>query len=546
MNVIPFLFGRNPLPLVLASITGLVSGGAAAGLIALIGQVISGALQPSSSLLWIFIPLALVTLVTRVLSQFMLIRLAHRTIYELRMRLCRRILGTPLPVLERLGKSHLIATLTDDVQAIFDAAQVVPYLLVSFITLLGCLVYLGCLSLVGLALVLLFMGIGAGVYLVFHRGSVRSLTVARRWYDLLLEHFHGVTDGSKELQLHVGRREDYLNTSMDKVAREFHRVAIRGMNYYTIAGAWSQLLLVAILGLFVFAFASWGITSPGNVAAFGLTLLYLARPLDVILQMMPALGRAQVALAKVESLGLALGEPVNATSLPKPLTHWTSLELVDLSYGYPTEREDERFHVGPINLSFSPGEIVFITGGNGSGKSTLAKLILGLYQAEKGEIRLSGQAIPPDRLEWYRQHFTAIFSDFHLFRRIQGLEGGDDLGAVAQYLTELHLTDKVKLRDRVFEFAGLSQGQRKRLALLMAYLEDRPIYLFDEWAADQDPHFRDVFYTHLVPELKAAGKLVLVISHDERYFPTADRVIKMEGGVVGAIMVPSAVPVDTC
>lgn len=91
---------------------------------------------------------------------------------------------------------------------------------------------------------------------------------------------------------------------------------------------------------------------------------------------------------------------------------------------------------------------------------------------------------------------------------------------------------KVQIVDGVFSTTSLSQGQRKRLALLIAYLEDRPIYLFDEWASDQDPFFRDIFYNQLLPSLKQRGKTVLVISHDDRYFHLADRVIKLDYGKV--------------
>ncbi|MBY0588223.1 cyclic peptide export ABC transporter [bacterium] len=530
MGVISFLFGRSWTPLIVAGAAGLGSGLASAGLIAVIGQVLSGSLQADLNLLWIFVPLALTTLVTRVWSQFVLIRVAHQTIFQLRMDLCQRILATPLANLERIGRAPLLAMLTDDVQAVFDAAQVVPYLIVNVVTLVGCLAYMGWISPLGVGLVVLFMGTGALLYYAFQRGAVRSLGKARFWQDRLIDHFHGVTEGAKELQLHAGRRSDYIDQSLRESAREFHRAAIEGMNLYTIAGTWAQLLLVTVLGLFVFAFASWGVTTQGNVAAFGITLLYMARPIDFVLQMLPALGRARVALEKIETLELQLASDSPTTSTTPPLATWSSLELRGVEYTYITDSDEDRFRVGPIDLIFRPGQIVFLIGANGSGKSTLAKLILGLYQPQAGEIRLDGQVITPDRIEWYRRHFTAIFSDLYLFRRLHGLESGHDLSAARDYLRRLHLTEKVRLRDQTLEFPGLSQGQRKRVALLMAYLEDRPIYLFDEWAADQDPHFRDVFYTKLLPELKSRGKLVLIVSHDERYYAAADEVIKIDGG----------------
>jgi putative ATP-binding cassette transporter len=173
---------------------------------------------------------------------------------------------------------------------------------------------------------------------------------------------------------------------------------------------------------------------------------------------------------------------------------------------------------------------VFLIGGNGSGKTTLAKVLVGLYAPESGTIRLNGRPIADADRESYRQHFAAVFSDFYLFERLVGL-GRHDIDAEAEeYLRDLHLSHKVSVRQGVFTTLALSQGQRKRLALLTAYLEDRPVYLFDEWAADQDTLFKKVFYTQLLPELRARGKAVLVISHDDRYFGVADRIVRLDYG----------------
>ncbi|HCF26093.1 MAG TPA: ABC transporter ATP-binding protein, partial [Cyanobacteria bacterium UBA11049] len=190
------------------------------------------------------------------------------------------------------------------------------------------------------------------------------------------------------------------------------------------------------------------------------------------------------------------------------------------------------FVLGRLNLTFHPDELVFIVGGNGSGKSTLAKLIIGLYVPETGEIKLDGQLINKENREWYRQHFSVIFSDFYLFDRLLGI-GISNLDLQAkEYLEQLHLDRKVKVENGSLSTTALSQGQRKRLALLTAYLEARPIYLFDEWASDQDPFFRDIFYKQILVNLKQQGKIVIVISHDDRYFHLADRIIKLDYGKV--------------
>jgi len=188
--------------------------------------------------------------------------------------------------------------------------------------------------------------------------------------------------------------------------------------------------------------------------------------------------------------------------------------------------------LGQVDLTFSPGELVFVVGGNGSGKTTLAKVLLGIYGPEGGEILLDGHPVDEANRDRYRQHFSAVFSDFFLFESLMGMDSADLDRDAGQYLEKLHLQHKVRVTDGALSTTDLSQGQRKRLALLGAYLEDRPIYLFDEWAADQDPQFKEIFYLHLLPELKARGKTVLVISHDDQYYGVADRIVRVADGAI--------------
>lgn len=132
----------------------------------------------------------------------------------------------------------------------------------------------------------------------------------------------------------------------------------------------------------------------------------------------------------------------------------------------------------------------------------------------------------------FRQHFAAVFSDFFLFDEMMGIQPAgsvtDEL--ISDYLQKLQLDHQFKIENGVLSTIELSQGQRKRLALLHAYIEDRPIYLFDEWAADQDPSFKKIFYNQLLPDLKARSKTIIVISHDDQYYSVADRMIKLNYG----------------
>lgn len=257
---------------------------------------------------------------------------------------------------------------------------------------------------------------------------------------------------------------------------------------------------------------------------------------------LPLLSKAGVALQKIEMLGLSLANRAETSTQSSSLspkspeekihTSWRYLEMKGVTHTYGSDREDVNFTLGPINLRFSPGELIFIIGGNGSGKSTLAKLITGLYTPETGEIYFDGQPIDRQNREWYRQHFSVVFSDFYLFDRLLGFEGKELDREAQHYLKQLQLDRKVKVEGGRLSTTALSQGQRKRLALLTAYLEDRPIYLFDEWAADQDPIFKEIFYTQFLPKLRERGKTVLVISHDDQYFDLADRTIKLNYGKI--------------
>jgi putative ATP-binding cassette transporter len=275
-----------------------------------------------------------------------------------------------------------------------------------------------------------------------------------------------------------------------------------------------------------------------------LAILYSAAPLEGVMAWVPALGRARVAMRHVETLGLSLaaeedgggtlpGRRPTTPGGPQPERAWMPLERLDLSgvtHAYRQDWDPEGFTLGPVDLTLRPGELAFLTGGNGSGKTTLAKLLTGLYAPEAGEIRVNGHPVGPGEREDYRQLFSVVFADCYLFEGILGL-GSPGLDERARgFLVRFGLADKVRVKDGVFSTTALSQGQRKRLALLTAYLEDRPVYVFDEWAADQDQSFRDMFYTRLLPELKDRGKAVLVITHDDRYFGVADRLVRLDDG----------------
>jgi putative pyoverdin transport system ATP-binding/permease protein len=540
MNVLPFLlrysreikYSRSIL--VITIVTGIATGLVSTALLALINSALGSAGSAPSRLVVGFVALCVALPVLRLVPEVLLLRLTQGAIFDLRLHLCRRILSAPLRLLEELKPARLLATLTDDIPTVTGAIVLLPLICMHAAVLVSCLIYLSWLSPITLAGVLAFMIAGIASYQFQTMRAMRYFKRGREQWDVLVKHFRALTEGTKELKLHHERREAFLTDELRSTAESLRSYNFTGNVIYIVTKSWGQLLFFILIGLLLFVLPKWQNIGATTLTSYVLVLLYMMAPIEVILNMLPAFGRAKVAIDKIERLGVSLANSANdggeRVKLASP--EWNRLDLISVTHTYYREGENSNFTLGPIDLTFRPGELVFLAGGNGSGKTTLAKVLTGLYTPESGEIYLDGRLIGDQSIESYRQMFSAVFSDFYLFDKLLGL-GHADLDEEAQrYLSQLQLAHKVQISGGQLSTIDLSQGQRKRLALLTAYLEDRPFYIFDEWAADQDPAFKNIFYLSLLPELKARGKTALVITHDDRYYQVADRVVKLNYGSV--------------
>jgi putative pyoverdin transport system ATP-binding/permease protein len=587
MQLMKLLVSISRLRVMAVFAAGLVSGLANAYLLFLISHILSPQAHPSVVR---FVVTGLVALVASVLSQLLLIRLTQDAIYQLRAQLSSAVVSAPLEQLERLGVHRLLAALTDDVSSLSQAVTAMPNICVDAVTIAGCLVFLATVSgpifavtVAGTALSIL------GVEMLLRR--VRRLhREARENEDVLLRSFQSVLVGIKELKLHRGRRRDFMDRHLLEAAGDLRDQNVEAGSRSSLAQAYGRVLQLSTMAVILFALAAALHLPRPVMVSYVLVSMYLAMPMRTTIQRVPDLLRGDVALAKIRAMNLSIGTTHDEQQLPytdRPAVTKARLELTNLAYTYPTEwvppfeqgssippvippdfphlRRDGRggktdrpmppgapagmegagpgFRLGPLDLVFEPGQISFVVGGNGSGKSTLAKLLTGLYAPETGFVTLNGEKIGHDNIEWFRQNCSAVFTDFHLFEDYLGFDRPGIVDEVRHYLNELHLAHKVSVRDGRLSTVALSQGQRKRLALLTALLEDRSIYVFDEWAADQEPRFREVFYTEILRGLKQRDKTVIVITHDERYFHCADQMVKLDFGRLEDTN--SAVPMPT-
>ena len=545
-DIFRFLLQHSPRTVVVASLAGSVAGGASALLVVLVNQQITGA---GSSLSWGFITLAFAGLLVSVsglnlLSRVVLIRLMQRAEYEMRMDLSRRILATPLRQLEEVGPARLYAVLTQDVANLSAALSTLPNLCINAAMLAGCLAYLAWLSWPVLIALLVVLGLTIAVNVLFDRRALRLLIQARAKFDQMLEHFRGLTEGIKELKLHGARTQSFLQDHVEPNAAELRQRNAEAFEAYAMGNSWSQGVFFVFIGFLVFVLPRMIAVPLALLTTYTVTVLFARGPIVALIEAMPGFRRAGVALRTIERLSLGGdGAPVSAAvaTAAGPAVH--RVELAGITHSYYREREEDNFVLGPIDLTLSAGELVFLVGGNGSGKTTVVKVLCGLYPPASGAVLMDGRPVDETSRSQYRNLFSVVFSEFFLFERLLGVGCGPGLDDRArQYLEMLQLDHKVRVADGALSTTDLSRGQRKRLALLTAYLEDRPFYIFDEWAADQDPFFKDVFYRQLLPDLRSRGKGVLVISHDNHYHGVADRIIRLDYGKVEAEEEAAGIP----
>ncbi len=519
------LFLRSRRTAAISVLLSLVGGLSSALLLMLINRAMRTQ-SASAEIVVTFIGISMFTLGARIAAQWALMRVAQRAFLELRMELARKVARMPLRRLEAMGFPKILPILTDDVTSIVEVLQFVPMIFANLAIIVGCSAYLGYLSLPLLGVIAGLMVVGQLLPWLMRRAGSVHLERARQQQSEIQKNIRGLLEGNKELKLNAQRCEAYLNDALNVSFETFRKHDGARSFFFSTGNMFSKTVGLLIVGAAVFLPLEWP-SVPVQIA-FVTTLLFMVTSFDTIQIAIPQLARAQNAMKHIDQLSAQLDAEPPPGGLAVPVS-FREIALRGVTHTYFNDRA-KSFTLGPLDLVFQRGELVFLVGGNGSGKSTLAKVLTGLYTPEGGTIELDGVAIGDGNRPAFRQLFSAVFADFYLFDTIRGVDPVALETRATEYLQKLQLDHKVTIENGEFSTTALSTGQRKRLALIVAYLEDRPFYVFDEWAADQDPAYKDIFYRQLLPELKQRGKAILVISHDDKYFDVADRVIKLDYG----------------
>ena len=514
----------------------LINGIASAMIILTINESFNRNLEYSKELLVYFVFALLFFVYTLKLLQGRMIVITNEITYEKRMVMIERIMGSSYQDIEKIGTERIFSGLNNDCASLGILPEIVVGLISNILTLFFCMSYLLAKSFWMFAVSLGIILLNGYISFITSRIASRCWEQNRDIQDTYFGQMQDLMDGFKELTLNRQRRHSFWQ-DMKKYSRKSTELNKSASVKFLNFSLYNTLMYNIVFGAVVFLFPIFMQNSDVNQLRENLFIVfYMIGPLGAVAGAIPRLTQVNVNRKRIDRLINELKavaedasqETDNLPALPRDVI--VSFDGVTFTYPVDDEQSETEFVLGPITTDFKSGETTFITGGNGSGKSTLGKLITGLYSPMEGRVLVNGTEVNRRELN---ELFSSVYSDFTLFKKLYGIDYQQNKKAVWDYIDLMGLRGKVTISEEgEFGSLDLSAGQRKRLAFVISCLEDKPMVLLDEWAAEQDPVFRAFFYRELLPMLKEKGKGVIVITHDDRYFDEADKMIKLERGQV--------------
>ncbi len=460
--------------------------------------------------------------------QLFVIRFVQELIADIKLNIMRHIRNIGLAEFEKIGAENIYLALIYDERFVSAISHYIASVLLAVSGILTIHFYLCYLSPPAGILSICVYGTTCIIYCFNQIRISEMIGQMRAQEKIFLESVRDLFEGFKELRLNNKKSDDFFHKGIRKHVSVLRELKIQYqnifMNNYSIAYGLFKFLLM----LMIFVVPLFSVVTGDLVFTLFGCLFYM--PYGFLIDRIPGIILASVSLRRLFELQQTLeklDQETRSTEKKVSVSDFRQLRYENISFLYE-KGNDGSFGVGPLNIVVNKGDIVFITGGNGSGKSTLLKLITGLYPIQSGQAYLNNTEI---LIRDYRRLFAVIFSDYHLFMRLYGMDEVDSDQA-EKLIRLMQLDGKVTLEEKKFSTIDLSAGQKKRLALIIAMLENKPIYIFDEWAADQDPQFRQYFYETLLPSFKAQGKTVIAVTHDDRWFHVADRLVYLEYGQI--------------
>ncbi len=430
----------------------------------------------------------------------------------------------------RKRKFDIQSALVFDVDVLTQASLNIIVFLTSAITTIACLTYMAFLSLPLFLLTLGVSALGIIVYQIGTMGNNKKFVKTREYESKFMFYFNAILNGFKEIKINPSNGNNILKSKINPIANNSYEnntgAFVGFLNNQTIGQVLFYVLIASILLFFSVKLS----VSSTDTINFLFILMALLAAIEAIMVLLPGLMRAKVSMNRLVNLRKEIVTDINASKeYTVTKEEFDSISLKNITYRYEDANKEVSFEIGPISLHIEKNDVIFIYGGNGSGKTTLVLSLLGLQEPHSGTFYFNGVPVDEESMKKYKSLYSVVFNDFYLFDEFYSVKKLDVEKANA-YLHLFEIEEKVSIVDNHFSTIELSTGQRKRLALITALLENKPVLVLDEWAADQDPHFRRKFYQDIVPSLKEDGFTIIAITHDDAYYHHADKLYKMEYG----------------
>lgn len=527
MGIVLRIVKEDLLKIIFAFVLNLCSSLLAIGVIAFINQYLLIPHENYTSSLVYFLLFVIVFFLISIVAQISLAKLGHNFVFKMQKMIVKQILDTEFATIQKIGKAKLLASLSSDIRSVSFGFSRCPEILQGILFALCASIYLYYISPPIFILLFIWLVITFGVSYFVIKRVYRYFRKARESDDKLQENYHSSIEGHRELTLNRFRAEHYYNTEFLINATNKKNNSIGADVNHLLAMSWNSAMLLALIGVILYFALGKGWGDLQSATTIVVTVLFIRGPIAIAIGAIPTLLTAKVSLEKIAKLELQ-GYRDGFGSMGDNIADWKTIAFRDVTFSY----ENGNFALKPFNLEIHRGEIVFCVGKNGSGKSTLSLLLAGLLKPTSGNIYLDNQKIEENNIYSYRNKISAIFGDFFLFTQALGKDDVASNEAMDFWLNQLEMSHKVEVLEGKLSTTALSQGQRKRLAMFIALLENRELLILDEWAADQDPIFRKFFYRSLIPLLKQRGITIFAISHDDSYFDVADRIILVKNGEI--------------
>ena len=466
--------------------------------------------------------------------------MTEKSIYKIRIDVVDSLRKAELKTLENIGESSIFTRITHDTNFISQTSAVIINAGQSTILVFFTLLYILYLSVPAFFISVFALSCASLIFLTRQKQINEEIRDAARKETELFDNLNHILSGFKELKINHRKNNDIMD-HFKHIAKEGRDLKITTGLRFAVGYMFSETVFYMLIGAIVFIIPQYTSINVSTLTKLTAAILFIIGPLENIISTIPIFFKANIAIANINALKTQIKEKVES-NLKKPSIEaykdFNFIKVTDLKFDYKDKDMESLFTVGPINLEIERNKIYLIKGGNGSGKSSLLKLLSGLYKSESGRIEINNERVQEKDYPSYRELFSIIFTDFHLFDRLYGLKDIDDK-KVKDLIKKFGLDKKTDFEDGKFTNIDLSTGQKKRLGLIVSILENKMIYIYDEVAADQDPEFRHYFYTVFLQELKNKGKTIILVSHDDKYFDAADKIIEMDNGLIKTAFTPN-------